>query len=436
MSIIDVLKEIILDFQTQAPATGVPRRLRIEPVRGKAAVCLGVRRGGKSTFLCQIVQALYESGVKPQNVLYVNFFDDRLHALAHQGPAPVLEAYFSQFPEKKGTETVYCFFDEIQMVKGWEPFVDRLLRTERCELYLTGSSARLLSREVATQMRGRSLSWELFPFSFTEFLDFKSIRAKPETSRNRLLTQKAFEEYWQKGGFPEVRNVPDRVRVMIHQEYFRTMVYRDIVERHDTMHPQAVLDLAFRLVNNVAASHSLNSLTGYLKALHYKVSKAFVGECLAWFEDAFFLFAVKLWDASLARQNVNVKKVYCIDHALVVSVSSGILVNSGHLLENLVFLHLRRQGDRVHYYRTQSGREVDFIWQDSEGKRHLVQVCESLATRPEIQRREIVSLTEAMQEMKLKEGTVVTRNEAQEIETTAGQIKVMPAWKYLSESRA
>ena len=433
MNISEVLKEVILDFQARTLEGSVPRRLRIEPVPGKAAVCLGVRRGGKSTFLFQMVQALYGRGVKPQNVLYVNFFDDRLHELTLHGPGPVLEAYFSLFPEKKGMETVYCFFDEIQMVKDWEPFVDRLLRTERCEVYLTGSSARLLSREVATQMRGRSLSWELFPFSFTEFLDFKGIRVKPETSRNRLLAQKAFEEYWQKGGFPEARNVPEQVRRMIHQEYFRTMVYRDIVERHDAMHPQAVMDLAFRLVNNVAASHSVNSLTGYLKALNHKVSKTFVGECLEWLEDAFFLFPVKIWDASLARQNVNAKKVYCIDHALVTSVSSGILVNSGHLLENLVFVHLRRQSERIHYYRTQSGREVDFIWQDAGGKRHLAQVCESMAAQPETQRREVAALTEAMQEMILKEGVIVTRSESQELATAAGRITVVPAWKFLLE---
>ena len=430
MSIIDILKEIILDFQAQTLEPGVPRHLRIESVKGKAAVCLGVRRSGKSTFLFQIVHSIYDKGVKPQNVLYLNFFDDRIRDLAHQGPAAVLEAYFSLFPEKKGTETVYCFFDEIQMVKNWEPFVDRLLRTELCEVYLTGSSARLLSREVATQMRGRSLSWELFPFSFAEFLDFKSIPTEPETSRNRLLIQKAFEEYWQKGGFPEVRNVSDRVRVMIHQEYFRTMVYRDIVERHDAMHPQAVMDMAFRLVNNVAASHSLNSVTGYLKALNHKVSKAFVGECLAWFEDAYFLFVVKLWDASLARQNVNAKKVYCIDHSLVVSVSSGILINSGHLLENLVFLHLRRKTDRIHYYRTQSGREVDFIWQNADGNRCLVQVCEGLAGKPDARQREIAALEESMKEMKIKEGTVVTRNESEAIESLAGKINVVPAWKY------
>jgi len=433
MSIVDVLKEVILDFQARALETGVPRHLRIVPVPGKAAVCLGVRRGGKSTYLFQVMETLYGRGVKPQNVLYVNLFDDRLHELAHQGAAPILEAYFSLFPEKKGTETVYCFFDEIQIVKDWEPFVDRLLRTERCEVYLSGSSARLLSREVATQMRGRALSWELFPFSFAEFLDFKGVQHRPETSRNRLLAQKGFEDYWRKGGFPETRNVPDAVRVMIHQEYFRTMVYRDIVERHDAMHPQAVLDLAFRLVNNVAANHSVNSLTGYLKALNHKVSKAFVGECLEWLGDAYFLFQVKLWDASLARQNVNAKKVYCIDHALVGSVSSGILVNSGHLLENLVFLHLRRKTERIHYFRTQSGREVDFICQDPRGQRHLVQVCESFAGNPETQRREVAALTEAMQEMQIEEGTIVTRDEAQELETPAGRINVFPAWRFLLE---
>lgn len=431
MNIIDVVKEIIVDFQAQTPATGVPRNLRIKTVPGKASVCLGVRRGGKSTLMGQIVLALYSQGVKPENVLYVNFFDDRLHDLTHQGPSAIVEAYFSLFPEKKGVETVYCFFDEIQMVRNWESFVDRLMRTERCEVYLTGSSARLLSREVATQMRGRSLSWELFPFSFSEFLDFKDIRFQPETSRNRLLTQKAFEEYWQKGGFPEVRSVEEHLRVMIHQEYFRTIVYRDIVERYDAIHPQAVLDLAYRLISNVASSHSINSLTGYLQALQHKVSKSFVGQCLEWFEDAYFLFAVRLWDASLARQNVNAKKIYCIDHAMVRSVSSGILLNSGHLLENLVFLHLRRKSDRIHYYRTQSGREVDFIWQDSAHQRNLVQVCESMAMNANTQHREVSALTEAMQEMKIRKATIVTRSESQEISTPAGQITVLPAWKFI-----
>ncbi len=121
------------------------------------------------------MQTLQASGVSRQNILYLNFFDDRLHALQHEGLGVILEAYFSMYPEKKNTETIFCFFDEIQVVPGWEPFVDHLMRTEKCEVYLTGSSAQMLAKEIATQMRGRALPWELFPFSFREFLDYKGL---------------------------------------------------------------------------------------------------------------------------------------------------------------------------------------------------------------------------------------------------------------------
>ena len=171
----EMIRSIILDFQEAQLETGVPRRLRVESVHGKATVCIGVRRSGKSTYLFQLIQRLLDSGVPRQNILYLNFFDDRLHNLQHENLALIAESYYSIYPEKKGDETVYCFFDEIQAVPGWEPFVDRLLRTEQCEVYITGSSAQMLSKEIATQMRGRALSWEMFPFSFREFLDFKGI---------------------------------------------------------------------------------------------------------------------------------------------------------------------------------------------------------------------------------------------------------------------
>ncbi|MGB3976199.1 MAG: AAA family ATPase [bacterium] len=172
---IETIKSIILDFQELQQETGVPRRLHIETMRGKATVCIGVRRSGKSTYMFQIIQRLLNSGVSRHNILYLNFFDDRLHNLRHNNLGLITEAYYSLYPEKKNTEMVYCFFDEIQAASGWEPFIDRLMRTEKCEVYLTGSSAEMLSKEIATQMRGRALSWELFPFSFQEFLDYKEI---------------------------------------------------------------------------------------------------------------------------------------------------------------------------------------------------------------------------------------------------------------------
>lgn len=428
---INLLKEIILDSHEAALPTGVPRRVDVTPVSGKATVCIGVRRSGKSTFMFQLMQRLFAAGVQRQNILYLNFFDDRLHRLQHDHLGIILEAYFSLFPEKKNTEKIYCFFDEIQVVPGWEPFIDRLMRTEKCEVYITGSSAQMLSREIATQMRGRALSWEMFPFSFREFLDCKGIEHDgPLSTRKRLMVQKAFEEYWQTGGFPEVAGLDRLLRIKTHQEYFHAMLFRDLVERHDISHPKAVADLAHWLVDNTASLYSVNSLTGYLKSLGHKAPKPAVSDYLAWFEDAYVLFTVRIFDASLARTHTNPKKIYCIDHALVTSVSSGILVNSGHLLENLVFISLRRITPDIFYFKSRAGREVDFIALMPDRSRMLVQVCETMAD-PQTRKREVTALTEAMAELQLAEGLIVTRGDEEQIQVEAGKISVVPAWRFL-----
>ena len=428
---IETIKSIILDFQETRLETGVLRRMMIETVRGKAAICIGVRRGGKSTYMFQVIQRLLDGGIPRENILYLNFFDDRLHNLRQDNLGMIAEAYYAIYPEKKNTETVYCFFDEIQAVPGWEPFVDRFMRTEKCEVYLTGSSANMLSKEIATQMRGRALSWEMFPFSFREFLDYKRIESDGTLStKKRLLVQKAFEEYWETGGFPEVSGLTRHLRIKIHQEYFHTILFRDLVERHDVSHPKAVIDLAHWLVDNTASLYSVNSLTGYLKSLGHKAPKSAVSDYLEWFEDAYFLFTVRIFDASLARRDTNPKRIYCIDHAMVTSVSSGILVNSGHLLENLVFTALRRLYPEIYYYKTKIGREIDFIVLMQDRTRILVQVCESL-TAPQTRKRETTALSEAMAELGLKTGTIVTRNEDERIEDEAGTIRVVPAWRFL-----
>ncbi|QSV44865.1 ATP-binding protein [Geobacter benzoatilyticus] len=427
---IAMLKEIILDFQDVELETGVPRRVKVTPVAGKATVCIGVRRCGKSTFMFQFIKRLLESGVPKQNILYLNFFDDRLHGLQHYGLGAVLEAYFSLYPAKKNTEKVYCFFDEIQVVNGWESFVDRLMRMEKCEVFITGSSAQMLSREIATQMRGRALSWEMFPFSFREFLDSKGIDGSgPFSTKQRLMVQKAFEEYWDSGGFPEVVGLARSLRIMIHQEYFNAVLFRDLVERHDISHPRAVADLAHRLVDNTSSLYSVNSLTGYLKSLGHNAPKSAVSDYLEWFEDAYFLFTVRIFDCSLARTNANPKKIYCVDHSLVSSVSSGILVNSGHLLENLVFTALRRVTPDIFYFKSKGGREVDFIAQ-FQGRRLLVQVCESLSDR-QTRGREVSALSDAMTELSLSSGIIVTRNEEERIQLESGSIDVVPVWRFL-----
>lgn len=428
---LSVLKDIILDFQETSLPAGVHRRIAISALPGKAAICIGVRRCGKSTLMFQVMDKLVADGVDPKNILYLNFFDDRLHGLQHTGLGVILEAFFSLYPEKKSAEKVYCFFDEIQVVKGWEPFIDRLMRTENCEVYITGSSAKMLSKEIATQMRGRALSWELFPFSFREFLDDKGIVADgPLSTKRRLMIQNAFEAYWETGGFPEVAGLDRMLRIRTHQEYWSTMLFRDLVERHDIPHPRALTDLAHRLLDNTGSLYSVNKLTGYLKSLGHKAPKSAVSDYLEWFEDAFVLFTVRIFDASIAKANANPKKIYCIDHALVTSISAGILTNSGHLLENLVFIALRRVTSSICYYKTKTGREVDFIAVSHDRKHMLIQVCESIAD-PQTRKRETNALTEAMNELNLSHSTIVTRSEEEKISVGPGMIEVVPAWRFL-----
>lgn len=431
---LEQLKTIILDFQEIPLDTGVQRSIVIQSLPGKASVCIGVRRCGKSTCLFQVVERLLENGVQRENIVFLNFFDDRLHALRQDMLALVIEAYYSLYPEKKNIETVYWFFDEIQQVNGWEPFVDRLMRTEKSQVYISGSSARMLSKEIATQMRGRSLSWELFPFSFREFLAYKGVENSTNLStKKQLLIRKFFDEFWMSGGFPEVAGVDRQLRIKIHQEYFHAIIYRDLVERHDVSHPKGVTDLAHWLVDNISSLYSINNLTGYLKSLGHKVPKAVVADYLDWYEDAYFLFTVRLFDPSLSRSNSNPKKIYCIDHSLVTSVSSGILLNTGHLLENLVFTSLRRLYRDIYYYRTRSGKEVDFVVPMPNRAHLLLQVCESMAD-PKTRKRELAALKEAMSELSLMSGTIITRNEEESLDLGCGTIRLMPVWKFLLSS--
>jgi predicted AAA+ superfamily ATPase len=285
----------------------------------------------------------------------------------------------------------------------------------------------------------------MFPFSFKEYLDYKGIDAKSSLStKQRLYVIKAFDEYWQTGGFPEVLGLSQKLRIKIHQEYYQAILFRDLVERHDVAHPKAITDLAHKLIDTTGSLYSINSLTGYLQSLNHNAPKSVISSYVDWFEDAYFLFTIRVFDASLSRSKSSPKKIYCIDHAFVTSISSGILVNSGHLLENLVFIALRRQSPSVYYYKTKSGREVDFIIQTEGRTKTLIQVCESLVSE-QTKKREVDALLEAMNELGLSEGFIVTRNEEDRISKPTEDyrnprlaiydskpiIHIIPIWRFL-----
>jgi hypothetical protein len=289
--------------------------------------------------------------------------------------------------------------------------------------------------ETASPLTGRIVSWEIFPLSFREFLDGKGIESNGSLStKQRLTIQKAFEDYWQFGGFPGVNRLDQRQRIEAHQANWNTIL-ASIIGHHNISHPRAVIDLAHWLADNTGSFYAVSHLTDYLKSLGHRVRKSSVVNWLVAFEDAGLLFSVNIFSNSPTRISVNPRKAYCIDHALVASVSSGILINRDSLLENLVFTTLRRVTPEIFYHKTNTGREVDLVAllpsvPGQERTILLVQVCSSLAD-PRVKQSEVRSLSEAMVELAVAEGTIVTWRTDETIPVGFGTIHVVPVWRFL-----
>jgi hypothetical protein len=434
---IECLKRIILEYQNLAPPGGLPRRVGIGNLPGKVSVVTGVRGSGKTTLLRQRIRQLVDGGVPRENILYLDLADDRLYWLRHENPDLILEAYSELHPQKRGSETVHCFFDEVHVLPYWQLFIDRLMRSEKCEITISGSLLPSPEKETASPLTGRIVSWEIFPFSFREFLDGKGVESDGLLStKQRLTIQKAFEDYWEVGGFPGVNGLDQRQSISGHQANWGTIL-ASIIGHHNISHPRAVIDLAYWLVDNSGSYYAVSHLTDYLKSLGHRVRKSSVVDWLVAFEDAGLLFSVNIFSSSPTRISVNPRKVYCIDHALVTSVSSGILTNRYSLLENLVFTALRRVTPKIFYYKTKTGREVDLValLPSAPGQERtilLIQVCASLAD-PSVRQSEVRSLSEAMVELAVAEGTIVTWRTDETIPVGFGTIQVVPVWRFLLE---
>ena len=435
---IERLKRIIHEYQNlEPPGELLPRRVVIGSLPGKVSVITGVRGSGKTALLRQRIQQLIENGVSREKILYLDLADDRLYWLRHENPDLILDAYFDLHPEKRGSEAVHCFFYEVQSLPHWQLFIDRLMRTEKCEITVAGSLLPLPEEEIANPFTGRIVSWEIFPLSFREFLDGKGIESDgPLSTKQRLTIQKAFEDYWQVGGFPSVNSFDQRQRIEAHQANWNTIL-ASIIGHHNISHPRAVIDLAHWLVDNTGSFYAVGHLTDYLKSLGHRVRKSSVVDWLVAFEDAGLLFSVNIFSSSPTRISVNPRKVYCIDHAMTASVSSGIITNRDSLLENLVFTALRRVTPEIFYHKTKTGREVDLValLPSAPGQERavmLIQVCASLAD-PRVKQSEVRSLSEAMVELAVAEGTIVTWRTDETIPVGFGTIHVMPVWRFLLE---
>jgi predicted AAA+ superfamily ATPase len=382
-----------------AEIPGLTRReIRLPDVPSKAFAVIGMRRSGKTFFLSQCMADLLAEGMPRESLLMLNFEDDRLAGMDAADLSFLLECYYQRHPEFRDKARVTLFLDEIQLVPGWETFARRILDSEKVRLFVSGSSASMLSREVHTSMRGRSMEVVVFPFSFREALAHRGIlpdnpwHSLPKAQRS--LLEKAFLTYLAEGGFPDAQSLDARDRRPLLQGYVDVAVLRDIIERHEISNPVALRWLQRHLLGNAAAPFSIQKFHNTLKSQGIPVSKDSLHAFLAHFEDAFLIRTTSIFTASERQRMVNPRKAYPIDPGLISVYEPAGRDNLGHALETGVLIELLRRGSEVRYFRTTAGNEVDFHAVDAMGKTWLIQSCAD-ASDTETFEREVRSLLEA-----------------------------------------
>ena len=364
-----------------------------------ALVLSGIRRCGKSTLLRQIAG-------KVKDFYYFNFEDPRAAGFEVQDFQKLDEIFHEEFGNSE-----HYFFDEVQNVPKWELFVRTLLDKKK-HVIITGSNASLLSRELGTRLTGRHLRYELFPFSFKEFL--KLTRREPNI--------KAFEEFFTKGGFPEFLKIQ---KTNILQELFNDIIIRDIVARRKLRNIKTVREMGLYLLTNVGKEFSYSRL----KKIFESGSTSSIVSFVSYFEDSYLLFTIPKFDYSLKKQLVNPKKIYSIDNGLSNANSASFSEDRGKMLENTVFLSLRKKYKDVFYFREKS--ECDFIVKERTKITKAVQVCYDL--NEDNKNREIKGLTDALEKFRLKTGLILTYNQTDELHVNNKKIKILPVWKWLLE---
>lgn len=418
-----------------SPPVLTRRDIRIPEISGKATTVIGMRRAGKTSFLQQIRADRIAAGAAPEQLVYFNFEDERLAGFGAARLSTIPDTHLRLFPEH-ANEGVTFFLDEIQLVPGWEQFVRRLLDEGGTELFISGSSAKLLSREIATSMRGRGWEVTIHPFSFREFLRHHG-HDIPEsldrlTAKKAALLDKQFKSYLESGGFPEAQQLASQDRRQLLQGYVDVLLLRDVIERHGITNVTALRWMTRRLLGNPGGLFSVTKFEADLKSQGIAAGRDTLHELLAHLEDAFLLNAIHVATDSEKRRQVNPRKIYPIDHALGPVFDRSRKANIGHALEIAVHNELVRRGAETAYVKTKDGYEVDFLSRNADGSHWLIQVCADL-NAPETLERELRGMQAAANDHPADRQLLLTCESRMPFPTVPPSMEVLPAWRWMLE---
>lgn len=431
MNMEKILEELIKEFQEAELPLLVERDLKLPHHLNKIFVIYGLRRAGKTYYLFQLIQGLLKNGYRKEEIFYLDFEDERLEEFNVKDFAKIVELYYKFNPKAK---TPIFFFDEIQNIKGWEKFIRRVYEKNKAKIFITGSSSKLLSKEIATALRGRTLSYQLFPYSFEEFLEAKKIKIElPLTERKRGEIKRLLEEYLTYGGYPEIISFFHREKLKVLKEYLDLIIYRDLLERFGIKRLPILKLLLHSISESFAKEFSLRRYYNFLKSQGRKISKNTLYFYFNVLEEANFYFPLKKYSRKLRETEGSLPKIYLTDLGYLTLFGKK---DIGRRMENLVMLQLLRQKEyqnpllQIYYYKTRDDKEVDFVIKEKEGISELIQVCYKIENY-KIKEREIGSLVKVAKELKCNKLIVISWDYEGEEKFANKKVKFIPLWKWL-----
>ncbi len=423
-----ILKTIILENQHSRLPNVIPRNIDI-PLNLDIIISLtGARRSGKTYILYQKIQELLKRGIKKEQILFLNFEDERLKFKSDNLDL-IIQAYSELYPDIK-LKDVYFFFDEIQNVEHWEKFIRRIFDTKTRKILITGSNSKLLSSEIATELRGRTITFTIYPLSLSEYLQFNKIDKTlyPQKNKSKIIhyTQKFIEE----GGFPETVFFDKLNRIKILQQYFNVMIFRDIVERYKISNTEMLKYFIKKIFARVTKPFSINKTYNDLRSLGYKTSNKYLYEYYNYCNAIFLSQSINKFNFSEIKQEKSEKKAYIIDTGLLSAIEFSVSENKGKLLENMVALEFLKAGKSIFYFKNKY--ECDFILND-QSKLSAIQVSYEFQEE-ETKQREIRGLIEACKYINKKEGVIITFDHEEEIISRNVKIKIIPVYRFFLET--
>jgi len=422
----EIIKTIIRDFHYGVLPVYKPRDIKIPPDIDKIISIIGARRSGKTYFLYQIIDSLLEK-VGKSKIIYINFEDERLD-IDTADLDLILQGYREIYPENN-MDLCYFFFDEIQNVSGWEKFVRRLYDTISKHIYLTGSNSKMLSTEISTSLRGRSISYEVYPLSFYEYLSFKEIPLDLYASETKGAVYNALESYLSSGGFPELIEIKGQdVKNRILQEYFDVMLFRDFIEHYEIKNIIALKFFLKRVFASSTKQVSINRIYNDLKSTGIKIGKNSLYEFMSMAESIFMVNTIKKYSPKVSIQEFGERKVFAIDNGLLNAVIFNFSSDIEKMMEQTVYWELKRRNYSVYFLK--NGFECDFVIVSATGLKNIIQVCYDISDSLTL-KREVKGVVNAAKELGLKSGTIITYDNNDTLEESGIVISIVTLTEFL-----